>query len=51
MARSCPSSWVLIPMMISTVAWDRTFFSQKDLSQPSLRAFCHANNTTREMDF
>lgn len=49
MARSCPSSWVLIPMMISMVAWDRKFFSQKDLSQPSVRAFCQAYNTAREM--
>lgn len=41
-ARSCPKSCVRIPTMISMVAWERKFFSQKALSQPSLRAFCHA---------
>lgn len=42
MARSCPNSWVRMPRIMFMVAWDRKFFSQKALSQPSLRAFCQA---------
>ena len=31
-----------MPMIISMVACERKFFSQKARSHPSLRAFCHA---------
>lgn len=48
-ARSCPSSCTLRPRISSIVAWDRKFFSQKLLSQPSLRAFCHACTHTSKL--